>query len=95
MPTDDEVTFRKILISSLQTNFGNEGVAISQQTDESIAIIQANQKENGQYTLAYGTFIYDSTNNRLLFSINNGSNVPVFMQIALAVPVPALPPPPP
>lgn len=93
MPTDDEQTFRQILISNLQALFGNEGAVIPTQANNVapnnfIKQIQNNQLPDGQYTCGFGRFIYDSTNNRILVSIDGGGGVPAFMQVNLSAPVP-------
>lgn len=94
-PTDDELTFRQILVSSLQDNFGSEGVVVPTQTNAAspndfIKQIQDNQLPNGQYTCGFGRFLYDGTNNRILVSIDGGGGVPAFMEVTLTVPVPAV-----
>ena len=105
-PTDDETTFRMALITSLQNNFGNEGLIAPTQTNKTsdpdptelyhIRQIQNNQIPNpltgvaDQYTCGFGRFLYDATNNRILVSIDGGGGVPAFMQITLTVPVPAI-----
>ena len=93
MPTNDELIFRQNLISSLQDNFGNEGLIAPTQKDDIapdnfIGQIQNFQLPNGQYTCGFGRFIYDETNNRMLVSIDGGGGVPAFMEITLTVPVP-------
>ncbi len=98
-PTDDEMTFRRTLISQLQLNFGNEGCVIPTQTnavapDNFIKQIQDNRIPDpvtgapGQYTCGFGRFLYDATNNRILVSIDGGGGVPAFMEVTLTVPVP-------
>lgn len=79
MPVPAEIAFRQTLITSLQQNFGNEGlVAPSQQNttapNNAVQVIQNNtiiNNESGQpvYTLQPGTLLYDSTNNNLLVAI--------------------------
>lgn len=95
MPTDDEQTFRQILISNLQNIAGSEGLVCPSQENQAspndfIKQIQNNQLENGEYTCGFGRFIYDSTNNRMLVSIDGGSGVPKFMQLTLTTPSPPL-----
>lgn len=97
--TDDEITFRHALVSSLQNNFGNEGLVAPTQTndvspEDFIKQIQDNRIPDpvtgapGEYTCGFGRIIYDATNNRMLVSIDGGGGVPAFMQITLTVPVP-------
>lgn len=92
--TDDELTFRQGLITSLQQNFGDEGLIAPTQDATNIAIIQNNRIPDpvtnapGQYSCGFGRFIYDSTNNRILVSIDGGGAVPAFMEVTITVPVP-------
>lgn len=103
-PTPATQTFLYTLITSLQQNFGNEGlVAPSQPQDATttpptdyISQIQNNTVVDPatgtpMYTCGYGRFLYDSTNNRILVSIDGGGGVPAFMQVTLAAPVPPIP----
>lgn len=74
MPTDDEITFRQILVTSLQDNFGDEGLVAPSQPndiapDDHITQIQNNQLPDGQYTCQPGTIIYNSTNDTLMVAI--------------------------
>jgi len=93
-PTDDELTFRQALITSLQKNFGDEGLVAPAQISDNVAIIQNNQIPNpvtgiaDQYTCGFGRFLYDSTNNRILVSVDGGGGVPAFMEVTLTTPVP-------
>ena len=68
-PTDDELTFRQRLITSLQDNFGNEGVVAPSQSTADITTIQNHQLPNGAYTCQGGTLIYDLTTNELKVAI--------------------------
>lgn len=97
--TDDELTFRQALITGLQNNFGPEGLVAPTQSNAAapnnfIRQIQNNQIPNpvtgvvDQYTCGFGRFLYDSTNNRILVSIDGGAGVPAFMEVTLTVPVP-------
>ena len=99
MATDDELVFRQNLISSLQQNFGNEGVIVPTQTNAAspndfIKQIQDNRIPDpvtglpNQYTCGFGRFLYDATNNRILVSIDGGGGVPAFMEVTITVPVP-------
>lgn len=87
-PTDDEQTFRQILVSSLQNNFGNEGCVVPTQSNAAapndyITQIQDNQLPNGEYTCGFGRFLYDETNNRVLVSIDDGTGKPIFKTVVL------------
>lgn len=82
-----EIAFRQTLISSLQTNFGDEGLVAPSQTNvdasDNVITIQNNtviSTESGapQYTCQGGTLLYDSTNNNLLVCILDSSGVPTF-----------------
>lgn len=81
--TDDELTFRQGLITSLQQNFGNEGLVAPVQDSTNIAIIQNNQLPNpvtgvaDQYSCQPGTIIYNSTNDTLMVAILVGG-IPTF-----------------
>ena len=93
MATDDELTFRQSLITSLQNYMGNEGLVAPTQSDAAspndfIKQIQDYRTPDGVYTCGFGRFLYDSTNNRMLVSIDGGGGVPAFMEITLTVPVP-------
>lgn len=85
--TSSEITFRQVLITSLQKNFGNEGLVAPSQTNagpsDAVLTIQNNKVLNpgtGQleYTCQGGTLIYDSTNNNLLVCILDNTGVPTF-----------------
>lgn len=94
--TDDELTFRTTLISQLQANFNNEGCVVPTQSnsaapDNYINQIQNNQNAQGQYTCGFGRFLYDSTNNRILVSIDTGGGVPGFAEVNITMP-PLVPP---
>jgi hypothetical protein len=99
--TDGESTFRRILITSLQNNFGSEGLVIPSQIDEVspndyIKQIQNNTVLNPStgvqdYTCGFGRFLYDSTNNRILVSVDIGGGVPGFAEINITMP-PLVPP---
>lgn len=82
-PTDDELTFRQALVTSLQNYMGNEGLVAPTQTATNITTIQNNQNSQGQYTCAFGTIIYDSTNNSIKIAIDNGSGAPLFKTVTL------------
>ena len=73
--TDDEMTFRHALITSLQQNFGDEGLVAPVQSATNIATIAANRIPDpvtglpNQYTCQPGTIIYNSTNDTLMVAI--------------------------
>lgn len=89
--TDDELTFRHILITSLQNNFGAEGVVVPTQDATNIAIIEANREPNpialptvpGAYTCAFGTILYNSTANSIMIAVDGGGGVPLFKTVTL------------
>lgn len=82
--TDDEITFRHTLITSLQKNFGDEGVVIPTQPTANINIIQNNQNQSTppQYTCQAGTFIYDSDTNEVKVAILV-AGVPTFKTVVV------------
>lgn len=82
-PTDDELTFRQGLLTSLQNYIGNEGLVMPTQTDANITKIQNHVNEQGQHTCAFGTFIYDSTNNTIRVSVDDGSGAPIFKTVTI------------
>lgn len=82
-PTDDELTFRQTLLTNLQRFIGNEGIVVPTQTNNNILSIQNNVNANGQYTCAFGTLIYDATNNKLLAAIDDGTGKPIFKEVNL------------
>lgn len=69
LATDGENIFRQALISSLQSNFGNEGLVPPSQTTANIAIIAAHTLPNGEYTCQPGTMIYDTDTDELKVAI--------------------------
>jgi hypothetical protein len=81
--SDEWRTILLALFETLQTNASNEGLVMPTQSAANITTIQNNQYTNGQYSTAYGTMIYDSTDNSVRIAINNGSNVPVFKTVTL------------
>ena len=80
--TDDELSFRHALITSLQNNFGNEGVTVPVQAATDITTIQNNQLPNGDYSCAPGTIIYNSTSNTVMVAIMV-AGVPTFKTITV------------
>lgn len=87
-PTDTEQTFRQNLVTGLTSIIGNEGLVAPTQTAANITVIQNNTTVNPSggapvATCQYGTFIYDSTNNRMVVAIDNGAGSPIFKEIVL------------
>ena len=87
-PTDDEKTFRQVLITSLQKNFGDEGVVLPSQSAANILTIQNNNyidQATGLtvYSCQYGTMLYNSTANSIMIAVNKGSGQPVFRTVTL------------
>ncbi len=92
-PTDDFLTFLQALTTSLQNNYGPEGLVMPTQTNAAapnnfIRQIQNHQLSNGAYTCGFGRFLYDGTNNRILVSIDGGAGVPAFQEVTITAPVP-------
>jgi len=86
--TDVEQTFRQNLVTGLTNIIGNEGIVAPTQTAADITIIQNNTTVNPSGgaavpTCQYGTFIYDSTNNRIVVTIDNGAGSPIFKEVVL------------
>lgn len=79
-PTDDELTFRQVLLANLQRLMGNEGLVVPSLTSTEITTIQNNVDGQGRKTCAYGTMVYDTTVNQVKVAINIGGN-PVFKVI--------------
>jgi hypothetical protein len=95
-PTTAELMFRETLITQLQDNFGNEGCVVPGQSAANCALIQNHTEidpvtSTSVPTCGFGRILYDSTNKRILISVDNGSGIPVFMQVGLTIPVPPLP----
>lgn len=87
-PSDDEQTFRQILISSLQNNFGAEGCVIPSLSATDIVKIQNNNfidqaTGNTIYSCQYGTLVYNITANSIMAAIDNGTGQPVFKTVTL------------
>jgi len=92
IPVAAEITFRQALITSLQQNFGNEGLVVPSQqnttapnnavlTIQNNTIIE-NESDVPVYTCQPGTLLYDSTNNNLLVAILVGG-VRVFKTVTV------------
>ena len=88
-PTDDELLFRTQLITSLQQNFGNEGLVIPVQgngvvlgVDDYVTQIQNHQNIKGEYTCALGTMLYvipdatDYTKDKVMIAVRNDNTFP-------------------
>ena len=62
-PTDDELTFRQVLISNLQRLMGNEGLVIPSLSYSNIVKVVTNTQTIGvitRYTCAFGTMFYST-----------------------------------
>lgn len=79
-PTDDELTFRQVLITNLQKFVGSEGYVLPSLTTADILQIQNNVDIQGNNTCAYGTMVYDVTVDQVKVAINIAGN-PVFKVI--------------
>ena len=96
-PVDDELTFRQTLISSLQQNFGEEGLVMPTQyetvTQDYVTQIQNHQNIAGQYTCQLGTLLYviadptDHTLDKVMVAVRNDDTYPntppIFKEIQL------------
>lgn len=91
--TDDELTFRQGLISSLQQNFGNEGLVAPSQPNDAAPNDNITQIQNAripdpitglpnQYSCAPGTLIYNTTNDTLMVAILV-AGVPTFKTVTV------------
>ncbi len=83
MATIEEMSFRQTLLTSLQQNFGNEGLVAPTQTAANITIIQDYQLENKEYSCQYGTIIFNSTANSIMIAVNDGTGKPIFKTVTL------------
>ncbi len=92
-PTDDELTFRQGLITSLQQNFGNEGLVAPSQPNAAAPNDNITQIQNAripdpitglpnQYSCAPGTIIYNTTNDTLMVAILV-AGVPTFKTVTV------------
>lgn len=62
-PTDDELTFRQVLIQNLQRLMGNEGLVIPSLSYADIVKVVTNTQTIGaitRYTCAFGTLFYST-----------------------------------
>jgi len=88
-PTDDEITFRQALVTSLQAYMGNEGLVMPSQAAANILIIQNHKTPNPDtgvydiYTCEFGTMIYESDTGFVKVAVEDplGSGIPVFKSI--------------
>jgi hypothetical protein len=64
-PTPTEYQFRQNLIQSLQSVTSDEGLVPPSQTTANITTIQNAINDQGQFTCAPGTLIYNSDTNQL------------------------------
>jgi hypothetical protein len=94
--TDDELTFRHALITSLQQNFGSEGLVAPTQPYDDMLIIQNNQIPDpvtgnpNQYTCQFGTCLYVPDfpvsavpTPSIVFCVPDGSGNPLFKRVTL------------
>ncbi len=87
-PTPEELLFRQRLVSSLQNNFGPEGVVVPTQDSTNIAIIQNNRVPNPSGgasipTCQFGTMLYNVTTNSIMIAIDDGAGNPIFKTVTL------------
>jgi hypothetical protein len=84
MPTDDELTFRQVLVTNLQRLFGNEGVVLpSLAYADIVSIVNAYQNIGGtqRYTCAPGTLFHSTydplepMSNKILATIQDPLNL--------------------
>lgn len=83
-PTPEFLTFLQTLVSSMQKNFGDEGLVAPTQTAANITTIQNNTQTvptGSNYTCQFGTLIYDSNANTLRVALNDGAGAPTFKTI--------------
>ncbi len=84
--SDVAQSFFDLLTTVLIKNIGQEGIVSPTQSVSNITIIQDNQEKNiltvnNVYTCKFGTLIYDSTNNKLVVSLDDGFGVPIFKNV--------------
>lgn len=73
--------FFEQFINYFFTNFSNEGLVAPSQGNTNANTIVHHQNSSSQFTCAYGTLLYNSDTNTLQVCINNGSNVPIFVNV--------------
>ena len=71
------------LVNQLQVHASNEGIVHPTQSSANILKIQGNQLQNLSYTAQYGTGLYNSSDNTMMFAVNNGSGAPIFKTATL------------
>ncbi|MGE4118946.1 MAG: hypothetical protein AB7F29_13820 [Candidatus Nitrosocosmicus sp.] len=82
------------LVTSLQQNFGAEGVVVPSQSPDNVTIIEDNQDLQGSFTCQLGTIIYekaedptDYANDRVLIAVRNSADypesAPLFKEVTL------------
>lgn len=83
--TDNYRIFFDSLIKELQTNASNEGLVAPTQNASNITLIQNNQlpAPNSSYTCQFGTSIYNSTANSIMFAVDDGAGAPLFKTVTL------------
>lgn len=88
LATDDELTFRQILVTNLQKLFGSEGVVLPSLTTTEITDIAAHQQSTPSgmiYTCQFGTQVYNSTLGTVMIAVEFplASGIPVFKTVTL------------
>jgi hypothetical protein len=88
--SDDELTFRQVLVTNLQKLFGPEGCVVPSQTAADITNIQNNNyvdEGSGEtvYTCEFGTILYNSTDNSIMIAVSDGliPPKPIFKTVTL------------
>lgn len=87
MPTDDELTFRQGLLSSLQKYMGTEGLVAPIQSPDNTTIIQDNMQQINKdplieaSTCQPGTILYvqhptDYTQDKVMIAVRNSNDWP-------------------
>ena len=87
--TDEESTFRQALITLLQQLMGNEGLVAPSQSATNINTITSNVANTPgaigtAYPCGFGTLFYNSTDNTLQVTINNGSGAPEIKTVTIS-----------
>src|SRR6185437_3027813 len=75
--------FFEQLITYFYTNFSNEGLVAPTQSASNITTLQNFKNANGQYKVAFGTMLYDSTDKTLRVAVDDGTGKPVFKTATL------------
>ena len=79
MPTDEELLFRQQLITALQTLIGPEGLVAPSQTAANITAIATNTQDTpagNEYTVEFGTILYESDTQTMKVIISDGNPTP-------------------